>query len=370
MDPATIKAFLPPELLFVIFEEVVRYSRDATELLRRLKMLGEVCTAWQGAVALMPHRTIVTTTLQQAQRLRSLFEDGNLAALSVRSLTMSTAPRTHHRGKPCFSDSKLTTLCAWLLKICPQVTDLCLGVCHSRVSAHSTFSPDLLQAPGLAKLQKLTIKLWNSTHSEPGALGPLLSGCRDLVDLTIEGSFAAQRSPMGASPPYALSSFSYRVWSRSRQTGPDPFLAFALAQTKSLKRMIVWGNGRALEVLRLAPQSWTSLEEVGMPLPLGAEACALPRLKRGHITWKIRASEVKRIVASPATVVRLANYVAESPWAKKVFLPFLRQTRASSLALVEVEYNPCHHYDTLDRLELIEDVCIERGIEFDLVDGI
>lgn len=365
--PVSAIASFPTELLHIVFEEVVRPCKDATERLRALTLLGDDCQAWQACVATVPVPSMNVTNLRQAQRLVALFGEGGLAAHSLRSLAMSAKPLVVRRGKrKTSSDLKLSTLCAAILALCINVTELSITVDNNHLAAQSALADDFLQSPALSKLQKLAITLRDSLASQPGALKPLLMACPGLVDLSISGRYERQRTPLGSKPSYSLTTLRYQSYGWG-SSDDDLFLAFAVGQTRRLGSLRVDDEQRAQEVLRL-PETWDSLQEIDTLPPPGR---ILTNLKRCVVRRGMYATDFHRIPSSPATELHVTAHVAVHSLIYghpgPSFRLSIQSGRLDSIKVIRVEYIPKLHYGYLDRLELIEDACIARGIEFDLI---
>lgn len=183
--------------------------------------------------------------------------------------------------------------------------------------------------------------------------------------------FWRQPDKLSATAPYNLTSFDYGggdYVSGDRQSGS--FLRFAFGRPGRLNRLILPSKFSWLP--EILPISAPPVQVVSSALlhSLSKVSC-LRDARTCVVTLSISRAELQLIASSGITELRVPNFPASAPWfSSGTLVPFLESDASATITNVQVEYVYPQHYDSLDSLEVIEDACIARGIEFELVSKI
>lgn len=376
----------------IVLGYVLLFSENCTDSMRPLRLLGRVCSMWRAVISVMPLPHLVVTNTPQAQRLLKAFEIEALAARHVKSLAFeSYADIEPKLGSPSVIPApqryhlKFTFTAMWgmLLERCPNTVRLSLMVEMGRnvllYKPEAVFAADFLTSPGLARLASLSITFpdINAHGSFADVVLPLLSACSSLSSLIIHGRLHEAEELGAFQPSYNLENLEI-LDIRCRCDGTCDTVSAILGQATSLKRLVVSGSRISvvsvpftIDHVQLGASTMESIETVTYPLPSSLQGpLSFPRLKTCLLGDHFHAGidDFRAIATSAVEVIRIANRVATcNTCMYHAFIPMLRKGGFPSVTTIAVEYIYEQHYYTLNRLEVIEDACIKKGIEFELV---
>lgn len=359
----------------MVFGNIALPCANAASLVKALQKLWRVCRAWKDAVSILPLKAIVVRSAQQAERLRIGFEERFLAAHPTQSLTMDPASALDNisrSGSPTVI--AFTRQCALLLAACSNIVDLSIsgqlapGSEDRGISADALFAPEFLQSQRLSTLRSLTLCINGSTKT-PECLVPLLAACTGLSNLSLTATFSGDIADQGfAGPPYILSVFGFRTDLAAQP--PIHFLVFALGRQHHLKRLLL-PSAAAQRLLRMHPEIASTVEVLQLPLPIvEGRVPIFPQLRAALISGYPSKPELNTLKSTTISELRLRRFHLPGFWAgwrDRDFLPWLRSDAAALIRTLQVEYDPRQDRSKLSKLEVLEDACIARGIEFDLV---